>query len=492
MNGFDYDEEKKRYADLAKDFRDSTEQFYQSLRNDMAHDEWARNSYMDSLLGELSRDLDLGSLPNSCRAEEATDRKPQAETAPPAASPKNEESPTKADEERPSMPPETPVSVPPEAVSGDFHEAPPVTEVEMTAGDFPGLKNGLTKGSILNDAGENLEWLENWFKCHGTDEIPFAWKNLSDGRIVVDDGEMTRNDIWYIGDLHGDILAAETAIRFILGRNPDARIVFLGDLIDRQPYALNVFALVLKTAVKHPGQILWLEGNHDAGLSWKEEDGTGKFASAWDPHECADWLNLPENGKYCDLGKKFIEIAKDLPCALFLRGGLFVAHGGIPCKDILTTLDPQGVTVDTFREERFLRSYYINRIAHKRRSIAHDEVGYEQTEMFSQLADAALGFPVRGILRGHTHPCKIQRFEFYSKGVARDRDKDIIPVLTFVSLSAWLPDERINPPFETDLLVAHHRNHAMPELVKLKLPAGLVESFWYREPEGEPKDATVS
>ena len=67
MNGFDYDEEKKRYADLAKDLSDSAEQFYQSLRNDMAHDEWARNSYMDSLLGELSRDLDLGSLPNSCR-----------------------------------------------------------------------------------------------------------------------------------------------------------------------------------------------------------------------------------------------------------------------------------------------------------------------------------------------------------------------------------------------------------------------------------------
>ena len=65
MNGFDIEEEKKRYADLAKDLSDSAEQFYQSLRNDMAHDDWARNSYLDSLYGELSEDLDLGSLGTS-------------------------------------------------------------------------------------------------------------------------------------------------------------------------------------------------------------------------------------------------------------------------------------------------------------------------------------------------------------------------------------------------------------------------------------------
>ena len=386
------------------------------------------------------------------------------------------------------MPPETPVQNQ-EAASSDFREAPPVAEFEITAGDFPGLKNGLTKESILNYAGENLKWVENWLKCHGTDEILFAWKNLSGGRIVVDDGGTEKDDIWYVGDLHGDILAAETAVNFILGRNPSAHIVFLGDLIDRQPYTLEVFALVLKTAIEHPGQILWLEGNHDAGLSWKEEEGAGMFSSTWKPCEFADWLNLPENGKYCELGKKFIGIAKELPCALFLRDGLFVVHGGIPCKDILTSLDPQGVTADTFREESFLRSYYSNRIRHKRSSMGGDETGYEQTEMFSMLVDAALGFPVRGILRGHDHPSEIQRYEFYSKGVNRDRDKDIVPILTFVSLSAWLPDERTDSPHETDLLVAHHRRKGMPELVKLKLPAGLVESFWHREPENMPGDA---
>ena len=492
MNGFDYDEEKKRYDDLAKELSDSSaERFYQSLRNDLAHDDWARNSYIDSLLGWQGGGGTPGSLLNSPPAEETTGIKPQAETAPPATPQKNEESPIAANEERPAMPPETAVQVSKEIADG-FRSEPPVAEVEMTAGDFPGLKNGLTKESILNYAGENLEWVENWLKCHGTDEILFAWKDLTNGKIVVDDGGIGRNDIWYIGDLHGDILAAEAAVHFILGRNPAAHIVFLGDLIDRQPYALEVFALVLKTAVEHPGQILWLEGNHDAGLFWKEEEGAGKFSSIWTPCEFADWLNQPENGKYGDLGKKFIEIAKELPCALFLRDGLFVVHGGIPCKSILTSLDPSGMTVDTLRGESFLKSYYGTRIAHKRSSIGSNEAGYEQTEMFSMLSNAALGVPIRGILRGHDHPSEIQRYEFYSKGVTRDRDKDIVPVLTFVSLSAWLPDERISPPFETDLLVAHHRNNAMPELVKLKLPAGLVESFWHREPEGEPKDATVS
>lgn len=489
MNGFDYDAEKKRNADIEKESSNSTaERFHQSIWNSAAHDDWVRNSYLNSLLGESGRNPGFG-FGHESPARSCPEGKPQAETAPPAEE-KREETPSAVNKECPAMPPEPPNQVP-EAPSGDFREVPPVTEVEMTAGDFTGLKNGLTKESILNYAEENLEWVENWLKCHGTDEILFAWKNLSGGRIVVDDGGIARDDIWYVGDLHGDILAASAAVNFILGRNPAARIVFLGDLIDRQPYALEVFALVLKNAIEHPGQILWLEGNHDAGLFWKEEDGTGKFSSLWTPCEFADWLNLPENGKYGDLGKKFIEIAKALPCALFLRDGLFVVHGGIPCKSILTSLDPSGMTVDTLRGESFLKSYYGTRIAHKRSSIGSNEAGYEQTEMFSMLSAAALGFPIRGILRGHDHPSEVQRYEFYSKGVTRDRDKDIVPVLTFVSLSAWLPDERTSSPFETDLLVAHHRENAMPELMKLKLPAGLVESFWHRDSECASKKTTA-
>ena len=78
--------------------------------------------------------------------------------------------------------------------------------------------------------------------------------------------------IWIIGDLHGDLLALETALALI-GREAErestpAGIIFLGDLFDDEGFGLEVLIRVFEIVLEAPERACVIAGNHDVALSY--------------------------------------------------------------------------------------------------------------------------------------------------------------------------------------------------------------------------------
>ena len=214
---------------------------------------------------------------------------------------------------------------------------------------------------------------------------------------------------FFIGDIHGDFLAWHRLFERVR-HEPDFRLCFLGDLVDRGPMDIECFAAFLQAAEKHPGQLLWILGNHDGGLQFNIE---GKFQSRVDPAEFADWLNEPTGGRSAKevqpWGRLFIDICKHLPRAVLFPGGLLAVHGGVPLEDRWDSLN----TLEAFQHERCLEDFtstratpYPRRLGWKmdktRRQRSSDfEFGYQDLKGFCQAAQGVLS--VQRIVRGHDH-----------------------------------------------------------------------------------------
>ena len=59
-------------------------------------------------------------------------------------------------------------------------------------------------------------------------------------------------DVWLIGDLHGDLLSLEVALRYIATQAPDANVIFLGDLFDAGPHGAAVVLRVWQRLLEAP------------------------------------------------------------------------------------------------------------------------------------------------------------------------------------------------------------------------------------------------
>lgn len=329
------------------------------------------------------------------------------------------------------------------------------------------------KKELISSAERELEKVRAWKKDHQINDLPFAWKEkmAPDGGLIMVDPPTDR-DIWYVGDTHGDLLAFETAMQYILSQPGNPYIVILGDLIDRQPYSLGIFLRLISLVISHPGRIVWVAGNHDTGLNY--DSGALRFRSQTSPAEFAEWLN--EHPEYTDLGLFFIEIVKTLPRAIYFGDGLCVVHGGVPGMNEL----PDIKSFEDLYSSSTLYAYIWNRLIPDRPRRRGGELGWENVKAFLDVASDILDFPVTRILRGHDH-CEKDRYLFYDQY----EEKANIPVLTFVTLSAWTDSEFRMPEDQktiaTSLNVAHHRPRLLPEIVRLKLDQGIVDAFWQND-----------
>lgn len=81
---------------------------------------------------------------------------------------------------------------------------------------------------------------------------------------------MTR-PIYAIGDIHGQLDWLEIAIeKIIADGGAEARVVFLGDYIDRGPDSRGVIDYLIQQKKAHPNWV-FLKGNHDRFLDWYVE-----------------------------------------------------------------------------------------------------------------------------------------------------------------------------------------------------------------------------
>lgn len=220
--------------------------------------------------------------------------------------------------------------------------------------------------------------------------------------------------VWFIGDVHGDLLALEAAL-FHIGReqakNGKGIVVFLGDLIDDNPDAYGVFLRVLSLIAANPSRVCLLAGNHDESLS---HDGD-TFTSSVDPGDFAIWLNHESRTQEeRRAGKLFVRFFRDAPRALFFADGLVSAHGGIPHIDLQAAIN---LRADLNRQEciqDFVWTRASTRASKKipNRLTRGCQFGYKDFDRFCEVSGNALGRPVLGMIRGHDHID--QRFDLHA------------------------------------------------------------------------------
>lgn len=216
---------------------------------------------------------------------------------------------------------------------------------------------------------------------------------------------------WYfIGDLHGDFLAWHSLFARVRA-DPEFRLCFLGDLVDRGQHDIECFAALLEAAETYPGQILWIIGNHEEGIRYST--ASGKFSSGVDPSEFVDWLNAPPAditpAQARAWGRLLIDVCRRLPRAVLFPDGTLATHGGVPLEDRWDSLK----SMEAFHHERALGDFTWTRAtampfkkgwkyAADRRARSSDfEFGYKDLEGFCK-ATAGV-FDVKRVVRGHDH-----------------------------------------------------------------------------------------
>ena len=338
------------------------------------------------------------------------------------------------------------------------------------------------KAAFLARAHQAEARLRSWRRDFGDryDVFDFAFNFRAGGsrvHIVYDELEIPQ-DLWFVGDLHGDLLALEAALSHIDAHSElPPTIVFLGDLFDRFDYGLEVVMRVLALVIERPGKILWIAGNHDDGLFY--DDLNRRFASRVLPAEFADFLNAHE--EYHDFGKWLVGLCQQLPRALVLPDGLFVAHGGCPSFDMNTfgyAIDDLHSVEDLERPD-ILRTFIWNRVIPDQNQKSGDEVGKDDLVHFFAGLERLIGFPLKRMLRGHDH-CRESRHQYF------DHYAPEAPVLTLATMSAWyLGTDEFPPELMRTLrkqpvttpAIARYRHGDLPAVTTLDIPAAVVAQF---------------
>jgi hypothetical protein len=274
---------------------------------------------------------------------------------------------------------------------------------------------------------------------------------------------VSEDPLWFIGDIHGDLLALNAALALIDRESKRegvqfARIVLLGDLFDDGGYGLETLLQVFELIVKRPQSVCLLAGNHEEALGYNG----ARFTATVSPSDFCDFLNENLAHEWIGrAGKLAVRIAAHAPRALFFPDGLLAAHGGFPLADLHERLAQTG----NWNAPECLTDFVWSR-AHPRarkkipnRSSRGSQFGYEDFAVFCALS-ATLGRPVTHMVRGHDHV--EERYEF-PPAYART------PILTTVALSRRLERESFGP-FVRVPTIARWIRGSLPQVYRLHIP----------------------
>ncbi len=237
-------------------------------------------------------------------------------------------------------------------------------------------------------------------EARGPDLEPFA---------LIDD--MSCKAMWFIGDLHGDLLSWLVLRRYIDAfeeksqTGDEWKLCLLGDLIDDGPYDRELLLMVLSDMVWNlPKRVAFVVGNHDEGLF--HDAVSGEWRSTVTPSDFCDRINaVPAESHWHQVTKTAQALFRHAPRALLLPGGLLVAHGGVPHVDLLDGIQSAADLADP----RMLSDFVWTRLhetARRRTPDRHTRgcsLGYDDFYDFCDHASAVLGRPVSAMIRGHDH-----------------------------------------------------------------------------------------
>ena len=437
--------------------------------------------------GEPPSDQDAANRPPSRETEAALEGQPEAGKAardglppePEPSEPPGTEGGVQVGAEAPAghpapdaAPAEPAAPEPPQAEAPASGEVPYLNVLEVRGMDWRAVREAVVDPVAGERAERIIARMEE--RLAGGGPLGLAFEEYAAGpedRAIQIGERWPLSEVWFIGDLHGDLLALEAALHHIdrSGGGADARIVFLGDLFDDGVHAAEVVLRVFELVLDGPMRVTIVTGNHDEALAFAD----GRFQSTVLPSDFTDWLNAnPDHPWAARLGKLIIRFFQRAPRALFFPDGLLVAHGGMPHTDLHAELEQAGNWNDprVLQDFVWLRAHPRARKRIPNRTTRGSEFGREDFAAFCALA-TRMGRPVARMIRGHDHV-----EERYAVFPAWERH----PALTINSLSHRLPRE-VFGEYERVPVVARWVRGELPEVRRLFVPAELIREI-YPEP----------
>lgn len=290
------------------------------------------------------------------------------------------------------------------------------------------------------------------FLRNGTLRMAFGYEiGKGDGvHVVGDAATMEGRDIWFIGDVHGDILAFRSAMAFIASNSLRRPIyVFLGDLFDRNPFGLNVLMEAVGLLRDDPDSVFFIAGNHDDGLEWTESG----FSSRITPHQFSDELNAFGDETTRAFAREYVRLAKRLPVGLVLPNGIFATHGGVPSrperavKNIWEGMDVKGIKrLIAERRSEFLCNRFQKDVPNGTK--ISPDFSWMEIVNFGEAIEKAYGVAIRCMVRGHDH-CDLCRHDWARSSFAGndncppEKAAKVRDVLTMTSMVMMYKEDRL-------------------------------------------------
>jgi hypothetical protein len=283
---------------------------------------------------------------------------------------------------------------------------------------------------------------------------------------------------WFIGDLHGDLLALEAAIALAeRERTKDGlapAFVFLGDAFDDGGHPAETLTRLYELIHEHPDRVCLIAGNHDEALSRSE-----CFESSVQPSDFTDLLNRsPEDQWLVRSAVVAIRLFMKAARALFFPDGLLVAHGGFPLTDLHEKLRQSACWNDPACLQDFIwtRAHPTARRKLPNRHARGAQFGHEDFADFCAVA-TSLGRPISHMIRGHDHV--EERFAIYEVDPRH-------PILTTVALSRRL-DREYSGPYVRAPTVARYVEGALPQVYKMAIPPEIVRAIYPETPHADSR-----
>ncbi len=123
----------------------------------------------------------------------------------------------------------------------------------------------------------------------------------------------------FVGDTHGDLDATQKISKKYL--NPENKIVFLGDYVDRGPASEENLSILLSMKLEHPDNLFLLMGNHE-----------GQHAIPFRPADF--WAQLDRT-----LWNQYAKGLAKLPLAVSTSNGIIALHGALPEVETLEDIE---------------------------------------------------------------------------------------------------------------------------------------------------------
>ncbi|MCK5604003.1 serine/threonine protein phosphatase [Candidatus Pacearchaeota archaeon] len=109
--------------------------------------------------------------------------------------------------------------------------------------------------------------IENFEALLTTAQIMLDHKyNQGKYSTIIKDTRTPHYNYYYVGDTHGSLIDTYTIIDYLVRVfqvHPYTKVVFLGDIVDRNPYDLENLAFILSFWLLFPDNVYILRGNHE-------------------------------------------------------------------------------------------------------------------------------------------------------------------------------------------------------------------------------------